>query len=80
MEAANIKKSFFPLLGMILIFHTALAQTENVIIITTDGLRWQEVFEGMDSATRIIAALTKVTATIFTKIIGRQPPGNEEKN
>lgn len=50
MEAANIKKSFFPLLGMILIFHTALAQTENVIIITTDGLRWQEVFEGMDSA------------------------------
>ncbi len=50
MEATNIKKSFFPLLGMILIFHTALGQTENVIIITTDGLRWQEVFEGMDSA------------------------------
>lgn len=31
---------------------TALAQnkTENIIIITTDGLRWQEVFKGMDSA------------------------------
>ena len=29
----------------------ALAQTaENIIIITTDGLRWQEVFGGMDSA------------------------------
>jgi hypothetical protein len=25
-------------------------QTENIIIITTDGLRWQEVFGGMDSA------------------------------
>lgn len=30
---------------------TAFAQTaENIIIITTDGLRWQEVFAGMDSA------------------------------
>ena len=25
-------------------------QTRNIIIITTDGLRWQEVFRGMDSA------------------------------
>ncbi len=25
-------------------------QTENIIIVTTDGLRWQEVFKGMDSA------------------------------
>ncbi len=25
-------------------------QTENVIIITTDGFRWQEVFKGMDKA------------------------------
>jgi hypothetical protein len=25
-------------------------QTENIIIITTDGLRWQEVFKGLDSA------------------------------
>ena len=24
--------------------------TENIIIITTDGFRWQEVFRGMDSA------------------------------
>jgi hypothetical protein len=31
--------------------HAAAAQTaENIIIITTDGLRWQEVFAGMDSA------------------------------
>lgn len=26
------------------------SQVENIIIITTDGLRWQEVFGGMDSA------------------------------
>ncbi len=25
-------------------------QTQNIIVITTDGLRWQEVFKGMDSA------------------------------
>ena len=25
-------------------------QSENIIIITTDGFRWQEVFKGMDSA------------------------------
>ena len=25
-------------------------QTQNIIIITTDGLRWQDVFKGMDSA------------------------------
>ena len=30
---------------------SAFSQTaENIIIITTDGLRWQEVFAGMDSA------------------------------
>lgn len=28
----------------------AQPQTENIIIITTDGFRWQEVFNGMDSA------------------------------
>jgi hypothetical protein len=35
----------------LLSLHTAFSQTaENIIIITTDGLRWQEVFTGMDSA------------------------------
>ena len=28
----------------------AQRKTENIIVITTDGLRWQEVFKGMDSA------------------------------
>ncbi|MBI5856386.1 MAG: alkaline phosphatase family protein [Sphingobacteriales bacterium] len=31
-------------------FASAQRQTENIIIITMDGFRWQEVFKGMDSA------------------------------
>src|SRR5450432_2056146 len=31
-------------------FAGAQQQTENIIIITTDGFRWQEIFKGMDSA------------------------------
>ena len=35
----------------LLIFSSTQCQTaENIIIITTDGFRWQEVFSGMDSA------------------------------
>jgi hypothetical protein len=43
-------------------------KTENIIIITTDGLRWQDVFKGMDSA---IANQSKFnegdSAMIFSK-------------
>jgi hypothetical protein len=39
--------AFFVLLSSIL---NAQNNTENIIIITTDGFRWQEVFKGMDSA------------------------------
>src|SRR5688572_5873052 len=41
------------LLYILVLFATctnAQNKTENIIIITTDGLRWQEVFKGMDSA------------------------------
>ena len=41
-------------LGFILLFVIALRsgaqKAENIIIITTDGFRWQELFKGMDSA------------------------------
>lgn len=40
--------AFFLLIPSIL--SKAQQKTENVIIITTDGFRWQEVFKGMDSA------------------------------
>ncbi len=36
---------------LLFLFINAFGQkTENIIIITTDGLRWQEVFKGMDSS------------------------------
>src|SRR5688572_32055338 len=38
------------LLALLPLFGWAQRSTENIIIITTDGLRWQEVFKGMDSA------------------------------
>lgn len=47
----NMKKT---LLSSLLLFISAVifaqSKIENIIIITTDGLRWQEVFGGMDSA------------------------------
>ena len=44
-----MKKIYFLFLLCICSFADA-QQTENVIIITTDGFRWQEVFGGMDTA------------------------------
>ncbi|MBA4140424.1 MAG: phosphoglyceromutase [Segetibacter sp.] len=46
-----MRKTVF-IIFLILYTITVKAQqkTENIIIITTDGLRWQEVFTGMDSA------------------------------
>jgi hypothetical protein len=43
-------KVFFFSLFLLTITALNAQQTENVIIITTDGFRWHEVFEGMDSA------------------------------
>ena len=41
------------IIAIIFLFYCSSAnsqQVENIIIITTDGYRWQEVFKGMDSA------------------------------
>lgn len=48
----NYKFLFLFLITFLTNSHFSFAQqkTENVIIITTDGFRWQEVFGGMDSA------------------------------
>ena len=49
-----MKNNKFPFLLFLFLFNInfsfAQQKTENVIIITTDGFRWQEVFGGMDSA------------------------------
>ena len=59
----------------------AFSQTaENIIIITTDGLRWQEVFAGMDSA---IANNNKFnqedSAGIFKKYWASNPTERRKK-
>ncbi|HQW85282.1 MAG TPA: hypothetical protein PK987_12490, partial [Ferruginibacter sp.] len=43
-------KLYFTLLFSIICFCAISQKADNIIIITTDGFRWQEVFTGMDSA------------------------------
>ena len=38
------------ILFILLSIHSQAQKTENIIIITTDGFRWQEVFKGIDPA------------------------------
>jgi hypothetical protein len=48
-----MKKLFFSLMIFFTLFYVAdaqIKQTENIVIITLDGLRWQEMFTGADSA------------------------------
>lgn len=45
-----MKRIFISLFLSLLIISTHAQQAENIIIITTDGFRWQELFQGMDSA------------------------------
>lgn len=45
-----MKLRILSLLLLISLAATAQRQTENIIIITTDGFRWQELFGGMDTA------------------------------
>jgi hypothetical protein len=44
-----MKFAFWILVSVVGYASHAQVKTENIIIITTDGLRWQEVFKGMDS-------------------------------
>lgn len=43
-------KKLIPILFILLSFKSLAQKTENIIIITTDGFRWQEVFKGIDPA------------------------------
>ncbi|MGE9311943.1 sulfatase-like hydrolase/transferase [Niabella sp. CJ426] len=45
-----MKKKLLVLLYALLIKNIAQSQIEHVIIITTDGFRWQELFSGVDTA------------------------------
>lgn len=50
MNAISMKKIITFFLLFVAVNTRAQRQTDNIIIITTDGFRWQEVFKGMDSA------------------------------
>ena len=50
-NSITIMKKLFILVAFFFSINSIRAQqVENVIIITTDGFRWQELFKGMDSA------------------------------
>jgi hypothetical protein len=65
-----MKRLIFPV--VLLFFNFLYSQkTENIIVITTDGLRWQELFKGMDTALANDARLMKGTVPLFLKSTGR---------
>lgn len=43
-------KKLVLIFSLLLSFLSSAQKTENIIIITTDGFRWQEVFKGLDTA------------------------------
>ena len=52
-------------LGLLLLFATNTIwgedlKTQNIVLITTDGLRWQEVFTGAEKA--LIATVKQIAA------------------
>lgn len=63
-----MKKLFLALLLLPLYFYgAAQTKTENVILITIDGCRWQDVFTGADSVLIRLKDQTKDTASFLTK-------------
>jgi len=42
-------------------------QTENIVLVTIDGLRWQEVFGGIDEDIRIDKNFTKDSVRLQTR-------------
>ena len=47
LKIKNMKKTIL-ILSVLMSFLSSAQKTENIIIITTDGFRWQEVFKGLD--------------------------------
>jgi hypothetical protein len=66
---------------LLTVYFSAISQTaENIIIITTDGFRWQEVFGGMDSAITNNKKFNQGdSAAIFTKYWATDPLERRKK-
>lgn len=52
----------------------------RVIVIMTDGLRWQEVYKGMDSVIAKRKSTTTAIALKFSRNIGLLRPKSAERN
>jgi hypothetical protein len=63
------------LMVIIFFYHSfCYAQIENLIIVTTDGFRWQEVFKGMDSLISVNPEFNqKDSSQIFKKYWATEP-------
>jgi len=51
-------------------------KTENIIIITTDGFRWQDVFKGMDSAIANNTATNNTSGNAIENTTGTKTENN----
>jgi hypothetical protein len=75
----GMKRLIFPV--VLLFFNFLYSQkTENIIVITTDGLRWQELFKGMDTALANDARFNEGdSAFIFEKYWAADVKGRRKK-
>jgi len=72
---------FFLLLSILFVHSTSYAQakTENLIIITFDGLRWQELFGGADSVLIRDKSFTDDTAEMLKRFWASSPDERRKK-
>ncbi len=75
MKKVLLSISFF----WVLTLTYAQRQTENIILITTDGLRWQEVFGGADSSLLFDATYTSDTAKLKKQFWAKTPEERRQK-
>ena len=59
--------------------YSQLRKTENLVIVTLDGMRWQEVFGGMDSALVVNKKYTRDSASIVKAFGGATREIRREK-
>ncbi|HSY60452.1 MAG TPA: hypothetical protein VK796_01200, partial [Cytophaga sp.] len=70
------------LILLLIVANNAFSQSQdspNIFIITTDGFRWQEVFNGADSAILFNPKYVKDTATLRYMYWGNTPEERRQK-
>jgi len=71
-------KYFYIAFFLFIRFNSFSQKTENVFLITTDGLRWQEIFKGADSALIFNKTFTPDSAQVFAKFWQKEPGKRRE--